>query len=159
MFFVAFPDNGVLGLRHEPVALLPRHRCEAAAFLAADLVEDNLGELAFRSTPCGFGSNSGRSLGRGFPLFSGCRGLRSRCEALIASLGVRCFLLVLHGSVPPLDWAATIRVSREKASANLVGTSVRCGSGYRSKCSCESYVGAGARQLVRSDLGVRRVRV
>ncbi len=37
-----------LGLRHERIALLPRHRGEAAAFLSADLVENNLAELAFR---------------------------------------------------------------------------------------------------------------
>jgi hypothetical protein len=33
----------------------------------------------------------------------------------------------LHDRAPPLDWGATIRVSREKASANLVGTSVPYG--------------------------------
>ena len=32
------------------------------------------------------------------------------------------FGFLRHDSVPPLDWGATIRVSREKASANLVGT-------------------------------------
>ena len=35
MLFIAFPNSGVLGLRHERIGLLPRHRGEAAAFLSA----------------------------------------------------------------------------------------------------------------------------
>jgi hypothetical protein len=115
MLLVAFTDNGVLGFRHERIALLPRHRGETAAFLPADLVEDDLGELAFCSAPCGFGPNSGCSLGCGF-------------RSLDRRLCLRCSPRGLpHDRVPPLDWGATIRVSREKASANLVGTSVLFG--------------------------------
>src|ERR1017187_3304091 len=58
MRFVTFLDDGVLGLRHEGIALLPRHGGEAAAFFPANLVEDGLGELAFRCSACGFGPNS-----------------------------------------------------------------------------------------------------
>ena len=59
MLFIAFPDDGIFGLRHERIALLPRHRCEAAAFLPADLVEDDFGEFAFHCAPCSLGPNSG----------------------------------------------------------------------------------------------------
>src|ERR1700676_2435716 len=114
MLFVALPDDGVLGFRHERITLLPRHRREAAAFLPTNLVEDDLGEFAFRCAPCRFGPHSGCSLGYGF-------------RSLDRRLCLRRFPRgLLHDRVPPLDWGATIRVSREKASANLVGTSVLC---------------------------------
>src|ERR1700674_211691 len=56
---VTFLNDGVLRLRHVGIALLPRHRSEAAAFFPANLIEDDLGELARCGTPCGFGPNSG----------------------------------------------------------------------------------------------------
>ena len=73
MLFVAFPDSGVLGLRHERIALLPRHGCESAAFLPADLVEDDLGELAFGCALCRLGPNSELAARA-----SGCRSLDRR---------------------------------------------------------------------------------
>jgi hypothetical protein len=68
MLFVAFPDSGVLRLRHERIAFLPRHGGKTMAFLSANLVEDNLRELAFRCTPCGFGPNSGHDFDCGLRL-------------------------------------------------------------------------------------------
>ena len=46
MRFVASPDSGVLGFRHEHIPFLPRHRSETGAFLPANLGENGLGELA-----------------------------------------------------------------------------------------------------------------
>src|ERR1700686_2254364 len=59
MRLVAFADDGILGLRHKPIAFGPRHSGKTRAFLSANLVEDDLGELARCGTPCGFGPNSG----------------------------------------------------------------------------------------------------
>src|SRR5260370_41633716 len=87
MLFVAFPHSRVFGLRHERIALLPRHRCESAAFLPANLVEDDLGELAFGCPATCQRANSFRGPGCGF------RSLDRLC--------LRHFLLDLHGSVPP----------------------------------------------------------
>ena len=113
MLFVAFPDNGVLGLRHERIALLPRHRGETAAFLPADLVEDDLGELAFAL----YAVRPWRELR--FAALAVAFGRLTAAFAFVA------FFFVFFIGVPSFGTPLTIRVSREKASANLVGTEVQ----------------------------------
>ena len=48
MRVIPFPYRCVLGLRHERVAFLPRHCGITATLLSANLIENDLRELAFR---------------------------------------------------------------------------------------------------------------
>src|SRR5260370_17956957 len=101
MRLVAPPDNGILGFRHERVALLPCHRCEAAAFLPANLVEDDPSKLAIRCASACQRANTSRNLDCGFRLLDRWRCLRLRHDALIPGLYPCSFLLGPHVSVPP----------------------------------------------------------
>jgi len=91
VLFVAFQHSGVLGLRHERIALLPSHGCETAAFLPADLIEDYFGELAFRRAAGGLGAHS---LGD----------LRLGCTDLIPGLCLRVFLGLRNSRSLPWNW-------------------------------------------------------
>ena len=105
-------DDGILGLRHKPIALLPRHRCETAAFLPADQVEDDLGELASgRTAACLRPNSGGRRLGsigdlRSFRcLGSFGRSLGRMLDADIRPTNLFCFLS--HLVFPPMERGLT----------------------------------------------------